>query len=152
MRNSSVPQGHARGHRVRRGGSRGVLFVVACLGPCVLGSAAMASGRHSAPPQCIVTPASFAAPVQTFPAQLASYTPPPSTTVSNGTGGTGSAGGPSMGGGIPGGGGSTGGGSTGGNSGGVPSPEVNITLGLVLAGGTVAFLRRRRRDAAVPVA
>lgn len=31
-------------------------------------------------------------------------------------------------------------------SGGAPSPEVNAFLGLALAGGTVAFLRRRRRE------
>lgn len=30
------------------------------------------------------------------------------------------------------------------NTGGAPSPEVNAALGLMLAGGTVAFLRRRR--------
>jgi len=38
-------------------------------------------------------------------------------------------------------GGPTGGGSS---SGGAPSPEVNALLGLALAGGTVAFLRRKR--------
>lgn len=32
----------------------------------------------------------------------------------------------------------------GGGSGGAPSPEVNVALGLALAGGTVAFLRRRK--------
>lgn len=37
-----------------------------------------------------------------------------------------------------------GGGGGGGNSGGAPSPEINAMLGLMLAGGTVAFLRRRK--------
>lgn len=36
------------------------------------------------------------------------------------------------------------GGGSSGNTGGAPSPEVNATLGLILVGGTVAFLRRRR--------
>lgn len=35
----------------------------------------------------------------------------------------------------------------GGNSGGAPSPEVNAMLGLVLAGGVVAYLKRRKNDA-----
>ncbi|WP_244035673.1 hypothetical protein [Methylobacterium sp. E-066] len=34
---------------------------------------------------------------------------------------------------------------SGGHSGGAPAPEINAVLGLALAGGTVAFLRRRRR-------
>jgi len=34
--------------------------------------------------------------------------------------------------------------SGGGGSGSAPSPEVNATLGLILVGGTVAILRRRR--------
>lgn len=38
---------------------------------------------------------------------------------------------------------SSGGGSSG-NTGGAPSPEVNAALSLILVGGTVAFLRRRR--------
>lgn len=43
--------------------------------------------------------------------------------------------------------------SSGGGSGGVPTPEVNALLGLTLAGGTVAFLRRRRGNrAAEPLA
>ncbi|MBP2492741.1 hypothetical protein ABID82_003224 [Methylobacterium sp. PvP062] len=37
-----------------------------------------------------------------------------------------------------------GGGDGGDHSGGAPSPEVNAMLGLALAGGTLAFLRRRR--------
>jgi len=36
------------------------------------------------------------------------------------------------------------GGGSSGNTGGAPSPEVNATLGLMLVGGTVALLRRRR--------
>lgn len=36
--------------------------------------------------------------------------------------------------------------SAGGDSGGVPTPEVNAALGLMLAGATVAFLRRKRGD------
>lgn len=36
-------------------------------------------------------------------------------------------------------------GGSGGSSGGAPSPEVNTILGLAMAAGTVAFLRRRRR-------
>ncbi|MCJ2096022.1 hypothetical protein MKK67_26515 [Methylobacterium sp. J-072] len=38
---------------------------------------------------------------------------------------------------------------SGGHSGGAPAPEINAVLGLALAGGTVAFLRRRRRAPAV---
>ncbi|MET3414950.1 hypothetical protein [Methylobacterium sp. 1030] len=41
-----------------------------------------------------------------------------------------------------------GGGDGGGRSGGAPSPEVNAMLGLALAGGTLAFLRRRRQGKA----
>lgn len=40
--------------------------------------------------------------------------------------------------------GSGGGSQGGGNSGGAPSPEVNALLGLALAGGTVAYLKRRK--------
>ncbi len=40
--------------------------------------------------------------------------------------------------------GSSGGGSSGGSSGNAPSPEVNTIVGLLMAVGTVAFLRRRR--------
>lgn len=42
------------------------------------------------------------------------------------------------------------GGGSSGNTGGAPSPEVNATLGLILVGGTVAFLRRRRTGNAKP--
>ncbi|MGU3668188.1 hypothetical protein ACLBX9_28720 [Methylobacterium sp. A49B] len=45
------------------------------------------------------------------------------------------------------GGGGGGGQQGGGNTGGAPSPEVNAMLGLVLAGGTVAFLKRRKSKA-----
>ena len=38
------------------------------------------------------------------------------------------------------------------NSGGAPSPEVNAGLGLILVGGTVAFLRRRRGSRTVRAA
>lgn len=38
------------------------------------------------------------------------------------------------------------------NTGGAPTPEVNATLGLILVGGTVAFLRRRRTGKAKPQA
>ncbi|MCJ2055250.1 hypothetical protein MKL09_01640 [Methylobacterium sp. J-048] len=37
------------------------------------------------------------------------------------------------------------GGGSGGSSGGAPAPEIDAMLGLTLAGGTVAFLKRRRR-------
>jgi hypothetical protein len=48
---------------------------------------------------------------------------------------------------------SGGGGISGGNSGGAPAPEVNTILGMALAGGTFAFLRRRRySQAAKPAA
>lgn len=39
-----------------------------------------------------------------------------------------------------------------GNSGGAPSPEVNAVLSLILAGGTMAILRRRRTRNAEPQA
>jgi len=45
-----------------------------------------------------------------------------------------------------------GGGGSGGNTGGAPSPEVNAVLSLILVGGTVAFLRRRRIRNAEPQA
>ena len=38
----------------------------------------------------------------------------------------------------------------GGGSGGAPAPEINAILGLALAGGTVAFLRRRRGERSEP--
>ncbi len=41
-------------------------------------------------------------------------------------------------------GGGGGGGGGGGASGGAPTPEINAGLGLILAGATFAFLRRRR--------
>lgn len=41
---------------------------------------------------------------------------------------------------------------SGGGSGGAPSPEINAILGLALAGGTVTFLRRRRRERSEPAA
>ena len=41
-------------------------------------------------------------------------------------------------------------GGSGQTSGGAPSPEVNAGLGLLLAGGTVAFLRRKRGRPASP--
>lgn len=45
----------------------------------------------------------------------------------------------------------SGGGGSGGNTGSAPSPEVNATLSLILVGGTVAILRRRRaRKAGMP--
>lgn len=44
------------------------------------------------------------------------------------------------------------GGGSSGNTGGAPSPEVNATLGLILVGGTVAFLHRRRIRKTVPQA
>ncbi|SDO64043.1 PEP-CTERM protein-sorting domain-containing protein [Methylobacterium phyllostachyos] len=42
------------------------------------------------------------------------------------------------------------GGGSSGNTGGAPSPEANTILSLLLVGGTVAFLRRRRNDEAKP--
>lgn len=155
MRNVSFLSGPVGKPLVRIGGSSGLMLVTAALMTSILGSNAMASGQHSAPPQCIPSSASTIVPAQYFPTQLAAYTPPITTTVTApvtftppphhplhlytppGSPPVYSSGGGSV---MSGGGGAS--------SGGAPSPEVNAILYLALAGGTVAFLRRRGRDRA----
>lgn len=199
MRNKSFPSGHTRGQLMRVGDTSGFVLVVASLLPLILSSTANASGRHSEPPQCVPTSASTIVPAQSFPTQLATYSPPPIATGNSGAvgnnintsvnattpvmfagnaasaivpaqpvttqpalnsppasvpsnnsagGNNGNGGGtavtPIMSGGGGGGNPFSGGGNS--NSGGAPSPEVNTILGLTLAGGTAAFLRRRSRD------
>ena len=77
MRNKPFLCGLKREHFLRSDDSNGLVLVFASLLSTVLSSTAMASGRHSAPPQCLPTSASTIAPVQTFTTQLASYSPPP---------------------------------------------------------------------------
>ena len=171
MQNKPSSSNHSHGQLLRSGASSFVLLVAFLL-PSIISSSAMASGRHSSPPQCVPTAASSVAPAQAFSTQLVSYSPPTPTQLvsyapSVSTAGNSSAGGNSGNGTVPshsngngggdgglgsifgGGGGSVFGGGGGGNSGGAPSPEVDAILGLALAGSTVAFLRRRRRERVV---
>ena len=78
MQKNCASGAQTRRYLLKAGSSGGLMVAAASLLPSMLSSKALASGRHSAPPQCVPTPASNVVPAQTFPSQLASYNPPPS--------------------------------------------------------------------------